>query len=595
MLNQKSIAVLPFANLSSDTENEYFSDGITEEIINALSKIEGLKVTARTSSFAFKGKQEDVRLIGNQLGVETVIEGSVRKSGNKVRIATQLIRTDNGFQIWSERFDRELADIFELQDEISLKVAEKIRENYGHLNIQDQLVNASTDNIEAYQLYLKGKYYHKKWNLPDIAKGAQYYEQSLKADPKFDLPYFGAGLCYGLLGSWGYMDQQQAFDRAEDFFNRGEKVNSNSGYSYFCIATQQFWGYWKYKEGFETLQKAYAINPGDAEVNEFLSEILTALGDFDNALKYIDTSIQNNPLSPNHFYTKANILFRRGDVQEALRMLDEALILDPVFELAVELKMACLIYLGNQEKLLAALKEHDQLVLPRLYEVLFQLLHNQQMIASEEVDELVGQIQALEPNLLLAWDLFLLANANDEKKAIASLKEKTTKKMGQIVNFKNEPFLNKIKDTDDFKALVQHYFPVDHLIISASNEEVEVKEVLTEEEITAYSDSMHAQMNGEQLFLEANLSLSQLAEAINLHPNRLSWLLNDRIGKNFRDYVNGFRIEEFKKKAILPEYSHLTLLGLAYECGFNSKSVFNEAFKKNTGTTPKAWVKSQKL
>ena len=595
MLNQKSIAVLPFANLSSDPENEYFSDGITEEIINALSKIEGLKVTARTSSFAFKGKQEDVRLIGNQLGVETVIEGSVRKSGNKVRIATQLIRTDNGFQIWSERFDRELADIFELQDEISLKIAEKIRENYGHLNIQDQLVNATTDNIEAYQLYLKGKYYHKKWNLPDIAKGAQYYEQSLKADPKFDLPYYGAGLCYSLLGSWGYMDQNKAFKLADDFFARGEKRNTQSVYGYYCLATHAYWSYWEYKEAYETLQKAYVINPNDPEVNEFMAEILTAIGDFETALKHIEVSIQYNPLSPNHFYTRANIFYHNRLFDEALRILEDALILDPLFELAIELKMACLIHIGDHQKLKAAIVEYDNLAIPKLYETLFSIIYNDEVVSNDEVEKLVLEIQALKPNLLLAWDLFALSEAGLIDAAINLLKVKTSKKRGQIVNFKNEPFLDSIRNLDDFRVLVKHYFPVDHLKISASNEEVEVKEVLTDGEITAYSDLMHAQMTEEELFLEANLSLSQLAEAINLHPNRLSWLLNDRIGKNFRDYVNGFRIEEFKKRSIMPEYNHLTLLGLAYECGFNSKSVFNEAFKKNTGTTPKAWVKSQKL
>ena len=132
-MNYKSIAILPFLNLSSDSENEYFSDGITEELINALTSIKGLKVTARTSSFAFKGKQMDVRHIGNELGVSTILEGSVRKSKNRVRISTQLVRTDDGFQIWSSRFDRELVDIFELQDEISREIAEKLRENFEKL------------------------------------------------------------------------------------------------------------------------------------------------------------------------------------------------------------------------------------------------------------------------------------------------------------------------------------------------------------------------------------------------------------------------------------------------------------------------------
>jgi TolB-like protein len=133
----KSIAILPFANFSADPDNEYFSDGITEDIINALTKVDGLKVIARTSSFSYKGKIEDVRTIGKTLGVGSVMEGSVRKANNKVRITAQLINTSDGTHYWSRNFDREMEDIFALQDEISLLIANQIRENFGHFDIQD--------------------------------------------------------------------------------------------------------------------------------------------------------------------------------------------------------------------------------------------------------------------------------------------------------------------------------------------------------------------------------------------------------------------------------------------------------------------------
>ena len=161
----KSIAVLPFVNMSANPDNEYFSDGITEEIINALTTIQGLKVIARTSSFAFKGKNVDIRAIGNQLGVNTILEGSVRKVKSRVRITAQLINTKDGTHFWSKNFDRELTDIFALQDEISLLIADKIRENFGHMDIQDHLVPTKAVNIESYELYLKGRYFFFKWNL----------------------------------------------------------------------------------------------------------------------------------------------------------------------------------------------------------------------------------------------------------------------------------------------------------------------------------------------------------------------------------------------------------------------------------------------
>lgn len=151
IIQDKSIVVLPFVNMSNDQENEYFSDGITEEIINALTKVEGLKVIARTSSFAFKGKNLDVREIGQKLGVANILEGSVRKVANRVRITAQLINAKNGVHYWSKNFDRQIQDIFALQDEISLLIADQIRENFGHLDIQDHLIQASTRSVSAYE------------------------------------------------------------------------------------------------------------------------------------------------------------------------------------------------------------------------------------------------------------------------------------------------------------------------------------------------------------------------------------------------------------------------------------------------------------
>ncbi|MCK5571500.1 MAG: adenylate/guanylate cyclase domain-containing protein, partial [Bacteroidetes bacterium] len=156
---RKSIAVLPFVNMSTDPENEYFSDGMTEEILNALTRIKGLRVTSRTSAFAFKGKNEDVREIGTKLNVDTVLEGSVRKAGSKVRITAQLVNTADGYHVWSETYDRELQDIFQVQDEISHAIAGKYKEYIDPEVLEQPLVDTPTENLEAYNLYLKSVYH----------------------------------------------------------------------------------------------------------------------------------------------------------------------------------------------------------------------------------------------------------------------------------------------------------------------------------------------------------------------------------------------------------------------------------------------------
>ncbi|HCR52877.1 MAG TPA: guanylate cyclase, partial [Cytophagales bacterium] len=156
------LAVLPFMNMSTDPENEYFSDGITEEILNAITRVEGLQVTSRTSSFAYKGKNSDIREIGSQLNVDRLLEGSVRKSGNRVRITAQLINATDGYHIWSETYDRDLTDIFEVQDEISHIIANKLRENLNDGSQEEKLVKAPTQNVEAYSHFLKGLHFYNR-------------------------------------------------------------------------------------------------------------------------------------------------------------------------------------------------------------------------------------------------------------------------------------------------------------------------------------------------------------------------------------------------------------------------------------------------
>ncbi|MCB0588229.1 MAG: AraC family transcriptional regulator, partial [Phaeodactylibacter sp.] len=209
--------------MSADPENEYFSDGITEEIINALTRVQGLKVTSRTSSFAFKNRNVDVRSIGRQLGVATVLEGSVRKARNNIRITAQLIQASDGFHLWSRNFDRELEDIFAVQDEISLLIADQIRENFGHLEIQEHLIEAPTKNIEAYNLYLKGRYHHLKWDSEGIRQGIRYYEQSIVQDPGFALPYFGIAYSLAMRASW--RGDETYMHKAENYLKEGFRID----------------------------------------------------------------------------------------------------------------------------------------------------------------------------------------------------------------------------------------------------------------------------------------------------------------------------------------------------------------------------------
>jgi len=290
--SNKSIAVLPFVNMSADPENEYFSDGITEEIINALATVKGLKVIARTSSFAFKNKNIDVRTIGDQLGVSIILEGSVRKAKNRVRITAQLISTNDGTHFWSKNFDRDLEDIFALQDEISLHIADQIRENFGHLNIQEHLIETPTQNIEAYNLYLKGRYQHLMWDGQGIANAVELYEQCVAIDSSFALPNFGLAYCYAMFGSWG--NNKGLFQSSEKNIRKGFNLDKQSYIGYFSKATLSFWGQWDFITGHKLFQKSIELNPAYTEAEEGLCELYTAVGYFEKAYRHADNILKTN-------------------------------------------------------------------------------------------------------------------------------------------------------------------------------------------------------------------------------------------------------------------------------------------------------------
>lgn len=584
LYSQKSIVVLPFENISSDTENEYFADGVTEEIINALSKVEGLKVTARTSSFAYKNKPKDIRIIGNELGVSLALEGSIRKSGSRIRISTQLIKTDNGFQVWSESFDRDLTDIFALQDEISLLIADKIRENFGHLEIDDHLVTKQTSNVEAYSAYLKGRYYQLRWNFDEFETAIELYKKSISLDPGFCQPYFGLVQCYGLMAAWGALDKEVGLSKAEYYLSEGLKINDQTTEAHFAMATKSLWVEWKPYEALRHLKQALAINPNDSESLESAAECHIALGQFEDATSYINKALEVNPLSANHHFTLGNIHYLQKDFTNALQCFKRSLEIDPTWEFSLQVSALCHILMNNKEALDELLHHHPELTEGELFTYLFDAIHN-----GVKID--INSLQDTH-DVYFPWSLWTLIYGDKKKKAFNLLQSRIENKQGQYLNFQREPLHEPLRSRDEYKSLVKTIFDKpaedDHQIENGRS-----LVLISDHDQEYYLNKLQALMKENHLYTLQSLTLRSLAEEINLHANKLSWLFNEVLGKNFNEYINGLRVKAFKEKALEPEFWHYSLLGIAYECGFNSKSVFNDFFKKSEGVTPSAWLKSQ--
>lgn len=573
-------------NIGAHPDQEYFADGMTEEIINGLTKVAGLKVTARTSSFAFKNVAQDVREIGAKLGVSLILEGSIRTFQNQIRMTINLIRTEDGFNVWSEVFDRELTKIFALQDEISVLIVDKIRENYGHLTVEDRLIAIHTENVAAYQQYLKGRYFYNSWDMEGFQKAAAEFEQSIAIDETFDLPYFGAGLSYSFLGSWGAMNREEAFERVNHFFSKGNHLNLKSHQKYYSIAKHLFWGQWKFTNAFEFLSLAYELLPQDASNNEFMAEMQALAGNFITAKKYIDTSLKINPLSPTHYYTKAQILFVEHHLEEALAVLDKGIAIDPNFAISQELLISCLILLGDRERFHQAIPYFDEDT-QRLFQGVFQLKYDAVTFDNSLLEIVYSKVQ--KP--LLAWDLYILVQSEKYTEALTLLTTKVASKMGQILYLKYDPWLQPLYGNETFRDIVLNHFSEEIIIPQKQKKAKNIQ--LTPSEIDHFTKKLMTLLETEKIYLDSSLGLKDLASKLKLHPNKLSWLLNEKIGKNFYELVNSYRLQEFQQLALQPKNSHLSILGLAYDSGFNSKSVFNDYFKKTIGVTPKAWIKQQ--
>ena len=357
-----ALAVLPFQNRGGNIDDEFLTDGISEEVINALSKIEGLMVVSRSSSFTYKNTQKDINEIGTELGVTYIVEGSVQKYQSQIRISVQLIQTENRFQIWSETYDREIKNIFELQDEISLRVAESIRENFGHFEIENHLVSKKTNSMESYSSYLKGRYYQLKWNFNEMDEAIKNFKESIKHDPNFYLPYFGLVHCYGYQLSWGYIDKDKGIELAEENFARAYQLKEDSEEAYFALANKYLWVDWNTPEAIANLKKALTLNPNNSEVLEAFAECYLSIEDFDQALHYIDRAITLSPLSANHYLNKGNILFYQDELDEALKYFGKAIEFNPSMELAKQWFAICLIQKGDEKDLNKFLDSHPDLI-----------------------------------------------------------------------------------------------------------------------------------------------------------------------------------------------------------------------------------------
>jgi len=298
-----SIAVLPFLNLSSDKENEYFSDGLAEEIINALTRIPSLRVTARTSAFVFRGAQEDVRKIGEALNVASVLEGSVRKAANRVRISVQLIGVAEGNNLWSERYDREMTDVFEIQDEISQAIVEKLKvklagDSSDGAPVPGHIVKRYTENLEAYDLYLRGRYELYKMTREGLDKSKNLFEEAIRLDPRYAPAHDGLAYCWYSEGFLGFVAPKEAMPKAKSAVRRAIELDETVAEAHATLGVILALYDWDWAGAEREMMRSIELNgasPGSRDVYAFY--YLRPVGRIADAVTEVQNALSLDPLS----------------------------------------------------------------------------------------------------------------------------------------------------------------------------------------------------------------------------------------------------------------------------------------------------------
>jgi serine/threonine-protein kinase len=335
-----SIAVLPFTNMSSDKENEYFSDGLAEEIINALTNIAGLRVTARTSAFAFRGKEQNVRTIGETLHVASVLQGSVRKSGNRVRVTVQLISVADGYQLWSERFDRELTDVFAIQDEIAQAVVETLRVRLAEQPSSDSipttsLVKRRTQNFDAYNVYLKGRYELNQMTREGLINSKQHFEEAIRLDPEYALAYDGLAYAHYTEGFLGFVAPREAMTLAKTAVRRAIELDETVAEAHATLGVILALYEWDWKGAEREFIRAIEINgssPASRDVYAFY--YLRPVSRLDDAIVEVQHALSLDPLSVLYRVHLGFLFYLRRDTAHAIYQFRKALEINPRYYLA---------------------------------------------------------------------------------------------------------------------------------------------------------------------------------------------------------------------------------------------------------------------
>jgi TolB-like protein/class 3 adenylate cyclase len=436
--SDKSIAVLPFVDMSAAKDQEYFSDGLSEELLNLLAKIPELKVIGRTSSFSFKGKNEDLRSISQKLGVAHILEGSVRKDGNKIRVTAQLIRATDGTHLWSETYDRDLDSLFKLQDEIAGAVVMQLKLKL----LTAPSSAASSSNIEVHNLILQGNYFYDKLDKDNVAKAIDFYNQALIIDSN-DARAWGKLANAISRQSWqNYIDQNTGYEKARHAALKSISLDSKLAIGYIELADINLYHDFDWRGAEQGYQKALSLEPGNSEIIYGIGDLYQGIGRLEEAVSYAKQTIVLDPLKPLYHMNLGSVLTYAGQLKEGILSYTKALELDPRFQRAHIYQGRNYLLLGKVDLALKEMQQENNELFKSFGLALAYHALGRKKEADETLEEFTDKYQN-DWSYLIAE---LYAFRNEKDAAFIWLEKAYNKKDSWLYWFKGDPLLKNLKN-----------------------------------------------------------------------------------------------------------------------------------------------------
>jgi len=590
MPKTKRIVILPFSDLSLDKTYEHFSDGITEDLINALSKIDHLNVISRTSSFYYKNKSFSIQELAEQLQVTLALEGSIQIHQKLIKISMRLINALEDSLIWSESWEGHLDKIFDLQNRMSLIIADKLREHLGHFEIGDQLIETQTNNLDSYEHYLKGKYYSQKWNPTHVNLAIEHYKKSIQLDKNHSMSYIGLAECYTFLSGLGLYPIEDAWNKITQLTQSASQITPEAPEVYFSLANIHFWTKSDITNAFKSAFQAIELKPSFARAHQFLGLLFALILKKERAIEQVQIAYKLDPMSYEIYFSVGYIYYIFEEYELALQWLKRTLIHNPNNTLAHTITCCCYLKLGRFDTVCSYFEQIPKTSIVKedhygLTAIAFFYKNEKSMfeIYKTKLIDLLNTDQSPR-----AYGYLFLVNTVEGNfdKAFEMLETKSGHIPPLLAVLFNDPLAHGIRKDPRYQLMQNKLLNIEIPI------KVKDKKPLLDQVSTIhYCNKISSSMTEDKLYLNSELTLRNLANHINLHPNQLSWLINDQYNKNFKELINSYRVDYFKHLVELSTEKPLYIIGLAYESGFNSKTAFNAFFKKYTGITPSQYVK----